>query len=145
MSDIVHSETPVKEIWSRLGYFENEHNAKEFLEKKNENLTDEQLTDVAQSLSFSMQSAREYYQSATSVSLLTKPLLFFYGMVALSKALFIAKYMKKSPSTGHGLESPKDDFERDFSNISTTVKKTALFRNFIAAIANKHSAASSFP
>jgi hypothetical protein len=129
-SEIVYSETPEKEIWSRLGYFENEHNAKDFLLQKNKSLTEEQLTDIAQRLSFSMQSAKEYYQSSNSVTLLTKPLLIFYGMVALSKALFIANYLKKSPSTGHGLESPKDNFEAEFSNISTMVKKDGTFPQF---------------
>jgi hypothetical protein len=133
-SEIVYSETPVKEIWSRLGYFENEHNAKEFLSEKNKSLsqelTQEQLTDISQRLSFSMQSAKEYYQSATFVTLLTKPLLIFYGMVALSKVLFIATYMKKSPSRGHGLESPKDDFGAGFCNISTTVEKDGTFPQF---------------
>jgi hypothetical protein len=32
--EVVYSETPVREIWSILGYFENEHNAKEFLKEK---------------------------------------------------------------------------------------------------------------
>ena len=127
---VVYSETPVKEIWSRLGYFENEHNAKEFLSEKNKNLTEEQLVDIAKRLSFSMRSAKEYYQSATSVSLLTKPLLIFYGMVSLSKALFTATYMKRSPSTGHGLESPKDNFENSFGDLSTKVKKDGAFPQF---------------
>jgi len=127
---VVYSETPVKEIWARLGYFENEHNAKEFLSEKNKNLTEEQLVDTAKRLSFSMRSAKEYYQSAASVSLLTKPLLIFYGMVALSKALFTATYMKRSPSTGHGLESPKDNFENSFGDLSTKVKKDGTFPQF---------------
>ena len=44
---IVRSETPVKEIWSRLGYFENEHNAKEFLKKKSKKLAEDKLVERA--------------------------------------------------------------------------------------------------
>jgi len=94
---IVHSENPVKEIWSRLSYFETEHNA------------------------------REYYESADRVSLLTQPLLIFYGMTARSKVLFICTYGKKSPSKGHGLERLKP---RHFTELSTRVQKDGTFPQF---------------
>jgi hypothetical protein len=106
---IVHSETPVKEIWSRLGFFENEHNARDFLKTKNEKLAQDELLDTAKRLAFTMRTAREYYESAARVSLLTTPLLIFYGMTALSKVLFIVTYSKKSPSKGHGLETPNQN------------------------------------
>jgi hypothetical protein len=146
---IVHSENPVNEMWSRLGYFENEYNAKEFLKKKSEELAEDELVDTARTLAFTMQAAREYYESAARVSLLTKPLLVFYGMVALSKVLFTATYSRKSRSDkhgletpnqedfveelekGHGLETPKQkDFEKDFANLSTKVLKEGTFPQF---------------
>lgn len=128
---IVYSEIPVKEIWSRLGYFEIEHNAKEFLKNNNKELAEEDLVTTAKRLAFTMQAAREYYESAALVSLLTKPLLVFYGMGALSKVLFMATYSKKSPSKGHGLETPNQkDFEEDFSKLSTKVKRDGTFPQF---------------
>jgi len=128
---IVPSETPVKEIWSRLGYFENEHNAREFLKKKNKNLTEDELVDTAKRLAFTTRTAREYYESAAQVSLLTQPLLLFYGMTALSKVLFITTHLKKSPSRGHGLETPNQkDFEEDFSKLSTRIQRDGTFPQF---------------
>jgi hypothetical protein len=96
-----------------------------------------------------MQAAREYFESATRVSLLTKPLLIFYGTVALSKVLFMATYSRKSRSAKHGLETPNQenteedsekghgletpnqkDFEKDFANLSTKVRKEGTFPQF---------------
>lgn len=127
---IVHSENPVKDMWSRLGYFENEHNVREFL-REDKKLDEEALLDTAKRLAFTMQTAREYYKSASRVSLLTQPLLIFYGMVALSKVLFIATYGKESPSKGHGLETPNQkDFEEDFAKLSTRIQRDGTFPQF---------------
>lgn len=123
---IVHSENAFGEIWSRLSYFESEHNTKKYLENKFSNPT-EDINDTASSLAFTMQTAKEYYESAGRVSLLTEPLLIFYGMTALSKALFISTYGKKSPSRGHGLSPPKPEA---FSGLSTRVKKKGTFPQF---------------
>jgi len=122
----VRSETPVKEIWARLGFFESEHNAKEFLKDKF-NLPDRDLKDTASSLAFTMRAAREYYDAGERVSLLTKPLLIFYGMTALSKVLFISTHGKKSPSKGHGLQTPKPTV---LEELSTRVKKDGTFPQF---------------
>lgn len=122
----VRSEAPVKEIWARLDFFESEHNAKEFLKDKF-NLPDRDLKDTASSLAFTMKAAREYYDAAERVSLLTRPLLIFYGMTALSKALFISTRCKKSPSKGHGLQTPKP---KALEELSTRVKKDGTFPQF---------------
>lgn len=122
----VRSETPVKEIWARLGFFESEHNTKEFLKDKF-NLPDRDLEDTASSLAFTMRAAREYYDAGERVSLLTKPLLIFYGMTALSKVLFMSTYGKKSPSKGHGLQTPKPTI---LEELSTRVKKDGTFPQF---------------
>jgi len=122
---IVRSENPIREMWSRLSYFETKLNAREFLKKFN--LSNDKLIDTARSLAFTMRTAGEYYQSADRVSLLTQPLLIFYGMTALSKVLFISTYGKKSPSKAHGLEQPKPEA---FASISTKVKKDGTFPQF---------------
>lgn len=124
-SKIVRSENPIREMWSRLSYFETELNAREFLKKFN--LSNDDLIDTARSLAFTMRTAGEYYESADRVSLLTQPLLIFYGMTALSKILFMSTYGKKSPSKAHGLEQPKPE---DFASISTRVQKDGTFPQF---------------
>jgi hypothetical protein len=123
---IIRSENPIKEMWSRLSYFETKLNAREFLKKKF-TLSDNDLIDTARSLAFTMRTAKEYYMSADHVSLLTQPLLTFYGMTALSKVLFMATHGKKSPSTSHGLEQPKPT---NFTDTSTRVNKDGTFPQF---------------
>ncbi len=113
-------------MWSRLSYFETEYNARQFLKKKF-TLPDEDLIDTARSLAFTMKTAKEYFESADRVSLLTRPLLLFYGMTALSKVLFMATHGIKSPSKGHGLETPKLEA---FKDLSTSVRKEGTFPQF---------------
>jgi len=124
-SRIVHSETPVEEIWSRLSYFESEHNARKFLEKFP--LSNNVLNDISESLAFTMRAAREYYESADRVSLLTRPLIIFYGMTNLSKVLFMSTHGRKSLSKGHGLTTPKPEV---FEELSTEVRKDGTFPQF---------------
>jgi hypothetical protein len=124
---IVHTETPIKEIWSRLSYFESESNAREFLERFS--LSDDDLADTASSLAFTMRTAREYYEAAERVTVLTQPLLIFYGMTALSKVLFTSIHGKKSPSTKHDLEKIKD-WNGVFAQLSLRVGKDGTFPQF---------------
>jgi hypothetical protein len=116
---VVRSENPVREMWSRLSYFETESNARDFLTQRF-NISDDAPVDAARSLAFAMRPASEYYESASCVSLLTKPLLVCYGMAALSKVLFIATYGQKSPSRSHGLEPP---IPQDFVCMSVAFKR----------------------
>jgi hypothetical protein len=115
---IVRTENPIREMWSHLSYSETELNAREFLKKFN--LLDDELVDTAKSLAFTMRTASEYYESADRVSLLTQPLLTFYGMTALSKVLFTSIHGKKPPSKAHGLEPPEPE---DFAITYTRVQK----------------------
>jgi hypothetical protein len=123
---IVQSENPFIEMWSRLSYFESEYNAQQYL-KERFSLPDENLMDIAKSLAYTMKTAKEYYESADRVTLLTQPLLLFYGMAALSKVLFTSTYGKESPSKGHGLEQPKPN---DFPKIFTRIQKDGAFPQF---------------
>lgn len=125
---IIRTEDPVKEIWSMLTYFESEHNAKQYLKKKF-GPSVEELIVTAKNLAFTMKTAREYYEAAESVTLLTRPLLLFYGMTALSKVLFTATHAKKSPSRGHGLQEI-EGWTGDFSEFSVRVLKDGTFPQF---------------
>ena len=122
-----HAEAPVKEIWSRLSLFESEYNSKEFLRRFG--LTDDDLSNVARSLAFTMRTAREYYEAADQVTILTHPLLVFYGMTALAKTLFISTHGKKSPSTRHGLQKIKE-WSGTFAELSVSIPKEGTFPQF---------------
>lgn len=130
---IVHSETPINEIWARLRYFETERNVKDFLQEKFD-LPEEDLIETSSNLAFAMRTASEYYESAKRVSLLTRPLLIFYGMTALSKVLFASTYGKKSPSKAHGLSPP---IPGTFAELSTTVLKDGAFPQFHSCFSKK--------
>lgn len=125
---IIHTEDPVKEVWSMLGYFESEHNSKQYLEKKF-GTSVEKLNETAKNVALTMRAAREYYEAAESITILTHPVLLFYGMTALSKVLFTATYPKKSPSRGHGLQEVKG-WTGVFSEFSVRVRNDGAFPQF---------------
>ncbi len=124
----IQTEHPINEIWSMLGYFESKFNCEKYLEDKfGSDL--EGLSDTANSLSYTVGSAREFYDAADGVSVLTRPLLLFYGMIDLSKALFISTHGKKSPSRSHGLQSIKE-WNGEISELSVKVSKDGTFPQF---------------
>jgi hypothetical protein len=132
---IEHAENPAKEIWSRLSYFESLHNAQQFLKGKF-SLPDKDLGDVAKSLAYTMRTAREYYEAAGRVTTLTQPLLIFYGMTALSKAVFMTKHGKKSPSKGHGLRKV-EGWKGTLAELSAEVTKDGTFPQFHGCYSGK--------
>jgi hypothetical protein len=121
------AESPVKEIWSRLSFFESEYNSKEFLKKFS--LADDDLGNLARNLAFTMRTAREYYEAADRTTILTQPLLVFYGMTALAKTLFMSTHGKKSPSTKHGLQKVKE-WTGAFAELSVDISKDGTFPQF---------------
>ena len=128
---IASTENPVKEIWSMLSYFESEYNARQYLKEKfRPNDTSlNSINKTAKNLAFTMKTAREYYEAAESVTVLTQPLLIFYGMTALSKVLFMATHGKKSPSTSHGLKKIKP-WTGVFAKLSVKIGKNGTFPQF---------------
>jgi hypothetical protein len=122
------TEEPVKEIWSRLSYFESKHNSKQYLDGKFQTANDE-LTDTANSLAFTMSTAHEYYEAAQRVTILTRPLLIFYGMTALAKVLFMATHGKKSPSNNHGL-GKADNWNSVFEELTVEIRRDGTFPQF---------------
>ncbi len=124
----VRTEEPVKEIWSMLSYFESKHNCKQYLENKFQT-QNEGLVDTANSIAFTMSTAREYYEATERVTILTRPLLIFYGMTALAKVLFMATHGKKSPSNSHGL-GKVDKWNGVFPDLTMEVRKDGTFPQF---------------
>lgn len=129
---IVRTGDPIKEIWSMLNYFESEHNVRQFLNRNetgHKDVPPNTIEEIAESLSSTTKAAREYYQAAEGVTILTRPLLLFYGMTALSKVLFMAIHRKKSPSSSHGLERVKG-WNGVFPELSVRVGKNGTFPQF---------------
>ena len=124
----VRTEEPVKEIWSMLSFFESKHNCCQYLENKFPT-SNEDLTGTANRLAFTMSTAREYYEAAEKVTILTRPLLIFYGMAALAKVLFMATHGKKSPSNSHGLRK-SDKWNGEFAELMVEVIKDGTFPQF---------------
>jgi len=82
--------------------------------------------------------AREFYKMADKVSLITKPILLYYGMLRLAKLLYYSTFKVQKPERSHGLEykfkgkktrlndsakiSKKGDFPRFFNCFSHNIK-----------------------
>ncbi|XHH08279.1 MAG: YaaC family protein [Candidatus Bathyarchaeia archaeon] len=113
-----------------LSYFESEYNAKNFLsEKLQKERTSEEILELAKNLSVDMQAAKEYFKAAEGVSLLTKPLLIYYGMVNLAKVLHITCKGEAPEGKKHGLESVKP-WNGVLSELSVKVKQYGIFSEF---------------
>lgn len=131
----IPTEQPYRKLWDTFVYFENEQTASEFLRGR---YADQGMDPVQRHVYqatpkfiFSFKQAREYYRAAEHCDILTKPLLLYYGMMALSKAL-ITSYDPEYPSTTsvlkHGLSTRKlkrDDYS--FAEDEVRVQKDGIF------------------
>jgi hypothetical protein len=106
---VIHTENAVKEMWSMLSFFQSECNVETYLTSRFNEF--ENLAELKIALAYTVKTAEEYYVAAESVTDLTRPLLLFYGMSTLSKALFMAKHGKLSPSRSHGLTAEDESLE----------------------------------
>ncbi|XMB85836.1 YaaC family protein [Mycoplasmatota bacterium WC44] len=90
------SESPQKDMWENLNFLSKKENVRNLLSGHiNSNrkvfYTDEEILEKKSSqISMCIRQAYEFYMAAENSSLKTSPLLFFYGMLSLSKALVIA-------------------------------------------------------
>lgn len=114
-------------MWSRLRFFESGFNVESYLKEKFGSPTT--VGETSNSIALSMKAAREYYKAAEEVSVLTEPLLLFYGMSALSKVLWGTTYGKESPSRSHGLQEIVD-WDGVSSNLSVRITKDGTFPQF---------------
>jgi hypothetical protein len=91
----IYTDDPDQEIWFRLSEDESEYSTRKKLKKYFEGegieLDDVQVESSARYFSYCIRQAREYFRAAEGVSILTKPLLLFYGMVCLAKTLILLK------------------------------------------------------
>src|SRR5689334_4245055 len=76
-----YTENPIQEIWNHLLFFADPSFLKNVWE--GENIS----TKLISFVSTSLKQAHEYFQASQGVSLTTRPLLLYYSMLNLAKAI----------------------------------------------------------
>jgi len=124
----IATDNPITEMWSMLSFFESCFNVESYLKEKfGSSITN--IGEISSNIALSMKAAREYYKAAEEVSILTGPLLLFYGMSALSKVLFGTTHGKESPSRSHGLQEV-EGWNGISSDLSVRILKDGTFPQF---------------
>ena len=118
------SENPMVDMWNHIKFFRNEYNCKRLLKgdiKSQRNLIyedGENLGKKVKQITMSINQAIEYFEAADHCSINTSPLLYFYGMLSLAKALIVAnvKNIFLDDIKYHGLETrPKTESLRAYN------------------------------
>ncbi|KEO81146.1 YaaC family protein [Tumebacillus flagellatus] len=132
----IPSEQPYRKLWDTFVYYENEQTTSEFLRRQYEAQGLESVSkwvyQATPKFIFSIKQAREYYRAAEACDILTKPLLLYYGMMALSKALITSRtpdYPSTTSVLKHGLSTRK--LKRDgyaFADDEVRVQKDGIFQ-----------------
>lgn len=96
------------ETWNLLGLFSKEDCVVKSLSGTMGGLSSSELKEKAFCINQCVNQAKEYYIAAESVSLLTKPLMLYYGMYSLAKALIFLSNPKVDLNElrHHGLIAP---------------------------------------
>lgn len=114
-----YTETPLKDLWEHLKFLSIENNCKRLLNgeiQSNRTITYSEgavIDKKSKQISMCIKQAHEYFVASESVSINTSPLLLFYGMLSLSKALIIAnkEEIYLDDIKYHGLETrPRYEF-----------------------------------
>lgn len=90
------SEQPIKDMWNHIRFLGKKENCKKLLTctmssgRRFGYLDTPALNRKVDQLSMCINQAYEYFSAADTVSIVTSPLLLFYGMLSLAKALIIA-------------------------------------------------------
>jgi YaaC-like Protein len=93
VSDIV-SENPIKQIWKLLHLFLDPKYTSNQIRLIHPEIPAEHEGNIkkqAMQIAYCIRQAEEYFQASTQVGLATRPVLLYYGAVALSKALILLK------------------------------------------------------
>lgn len=101
------TEKPFDELWLQLRLFENEYYSKQFLMEKYPGIMDDddEFNKLLEFFTSNIKQAYEYYSAASKVSILTSPLLYYYGMMCLTNVLWASLERTKDISEDHGLQS----------------------------------------
>jgi hypothetical protein len=138
----IPTEQPYRKLWDMFVYFENEQTVSQFLRRCYEEQAFEGINRLVYQATpkflFSIKQAREYYKAAEHCDILTKPLLLYYGMMALSKALITTKnpdYPSTTSVLRHGLSTRK--LKRDqyqFADDEVRVQSDGIFNELHRAL-----------
>jgi len=95
-------------------------------------------TEKASQISFCLRQASEYYQASKQATILTKPVLLYYGMLNLCKALILLKnpgISLQNSLTTHGLRHVSPTSNSSLLALSCRVEKSAksVFYNLLRA------------
>ncbi|MEZ2279700.1 MAG: YaaC family protein [Microcoleus sp.] len=98
-----------KQIWKELSFFLDSKYLKQCLKVnfKDLKIRPERIENKANDIKYCIRQAKDYFESAKISSLITKPLLIYYGLMSLAIALLIFKNQDKvldSISQSHGLQ-----------------------------------------
>jgi hypothetical protein len=111
-----------------LSFFESGFNVESYLKDKfGSSVTN--IGEISSNIALTMKTAREYYRATEDVTILTEPLLLFYGMSALCKVLFGTTHGKKSPSQSHGLKEV-EGWTGISSDLAVRILKDGTFPQF---------------
>jgi hypothetical protein len=122
-----------EEMWRYLSLFSQEKFARENISDSHPKLTRKKLNEICLRISSCINQAKEYYEASKSVSILTKPLLLYYGMYSLAKALiyFRDPQINVDSLRHHGLLAPKiDDKVERFLSATTELHSKGVFSHF---------------
>lgn len=128
-------ESPERYIWDEYLYFENESTAKRILKEKYAQLGVDSPERAAfrnvESLIYYIKQARDIFQTVKHSSLWVQPLLLYYGMMSLLKALLLTldtNYPQNTSVLRHGLSTRKRKKEPfQFFQDEIRIQKEGLF------------------
>lgn len=138
-------------VWDQMGFLESKENVENTLRRSIENdfyelnidsiinqresafekckkgiperfLVEEDIETASLNVIASIKQAHEYYKAANEVGPLTKPVLLYYGMVSLSKALVDATYISETVGN-HGLKRAGD-------NLKVKIERCGAYQTF---------------
>jgi len=135
----IRVEKPLEELWLQLRLFESEYYSRQFLKEKYQDIKDEELDKLSVIYSSNIKQAYEYYSAASHVSILTAPLLYYYGMLCLTNVLWASLNKTEPIGYSHGLgRSKSKDSNQCLADEYVTVHKDGTFPAL-------HSCYSNFP
>jgi len=92
---VINTDNPEQEVWFRLSEHESEYitkkNMSRYYAEEGIRFSESELGQAASYFVYCLKQAKEYFRAAKNVSILTSPLLVFYGMVCLAKNLIILR------------------------------------------------------
>ncbi|GAB4024073.1 YaaC family protein [Spirosoma koreense] len=128
----------INTIWSELVSYE----SVDFLKREFQNLHKKSLkTQKAQEISAHFVQGRNYYESASKSDFLIKPLLLYYGVLALTRGLILFLHPIKQESSlakSHGLSAKNwaEDFSKnDWGSLKVDLVN-GTFKELISVTAN---------